>query len=213
MKLQSLFFLVLQISTFNSLSAVEQKVDGFAQCDEAAILDVPDPVKFLVKQSRYIGLYEAKLIQRRPDENEEMVGSEPAELSLREAANSLQRQTETKPQFDIFNLIAVELISGSPPDEMRTEAVDKTTSIPMDYFFLSEIHKNMVEKRTTFQGSSGLIIDSNGLCRAVPKFVDGYHYLILGGTSSIVSAEPILSRIHDPFYNKVKKLAEELQKP
>lgn len=95
------------------------------------------------------------------------------------------------------------VLKGDPKNNNKIYGFRPFDQIPQEYFNTERNH-NRIDRQGAYHGNAWLI-EKGSKCRPVPKFVIGYNYLILLGTESKMSFEPIHSVIHDKWYLDVEK--------
>lgn len=85
---------------------------------------------------------------------------------------------------------------------------------PQDYFRVDELHSSF-DENTTFWGRGGIGIRlryEGSHCPLLPRFVIGYDYLMMFGTESRMSFEPIHSITTDNWYRLVENMVRSQEK-
>jgi hypothetical protein len=94
------------------------------------------------------------------------------------------------------------ILKGKPDNVYKIYGFSPFDQIPQSYFNIEWNH-NRPDREKIYRGEAE-ILEKNGECHPVPKFIIGYNYLILLGTNSKMSFEPINSVENDNWYRDVK---------
>jgi hypothetical protein len=200
--------LALLIVCFSAIIAgpadAQLQVDEHGQCGEELELSSDDPIGELISKSSYIGLYVAKrespLSPRLPPTEATIDFGALRELT----PEQLEARIRGDDLFAEYTLTLSSTLRGGTPHLLQhIRSLDTNDRVPGEYFFMNQLHQEIVDRGNIFLGNSPVDIDRAGACRLVPTLVDGYRYLVFGGTFSRISMEPILSNRFDPFYQAV----------
>lgn len=202
---RALALLIVCVSAIISRPAAAQlQVDEHERCGEELELISDDPIGDLISKSSYIGLYiahrESPLSHRLPPTEAAIDFGALRELT----PEQLEARIRGDDLFAEYTLSLSSALKGGAPHLLQhIRSLDTNDRVPGEFFFMNQLHQEMVDRSNIFLGNSPVGIDNTGACRLVPLLIDGYSYLVFGGTFSRISMEPILSTRYDPFYQAV----------
>lgn len=179
------YFILISILALFTLSLTACAQSTYTtSCEEINGKPIAGSLQEMIDQAEFIGLYEV--------ENYNSNSNESAQ------ANYLY------PLYS-YNLSLSKNIKGTSPQEYNIPVFFETKTVPPEYFYIKDIHQNLVKNDHLILGFSFMVEMKSGECEYSTTLVEGYEYLVFGGANSRAIYQPVLDRRFDPLYREVRE--------
>ncbi|WP_427452959.1 hypothetical protein [Litorimonas sp. WD9-15] len=183
------YFIVISILALFTLSLTACAQSTYtSSCEEINGKPIASSLQEMIDQADFIGLFEVERYNSKSSEAPQ--------------ANYLY------PLYS-YNLSLSKNIKGTSPKEYSIPVFLETKTVPPEYFYIKDIHQNLVKNDHLILGFSFMVEMKSGECRYSTTLVEGYEYLVFGGANSRSVYQPILDRRFDPLYRSVTALIKE----